>query len=79
MIILETIVKHARRNRDFDRVEALVEILVKRPGQPPRWNRIRTSQPIKGALPLRRRLTEDAALLARAVETSPGYTTRVAA
>lgn len=71
MIVLEATVRHARRNRDFGRVEALVDLIVKQPGHPARRLTIRTSQPAKSVLPLRQRLCRDAALLARHLETSP--------
>ncbi len=69
MIILEATVRRARRNREFGRVEALIDLIV--PGHPARRVTIRTSQPAKGTLPLRQRLCHDAALLARHIETSP--------
>ncbi len=71
MIILEATVRRARRNREFGRVEALIDLIVKQPGHPARRVTIRTSQPAKGTLPLRQRLCHDAALLARHIETSP--------
>ncbi len=70
MIVLEANVKKARLDRDFGRVEAVVELIVKRPGQPARRMKLRTNQPIKGDLPLRQRLTNDAALLARSLDTA---------
>lgn len=69
MIVLEANIKHARRNRDFGRVEALVELIIKQPGHPARRRTILTSQSVTGLLPLRQRLTGDAALLARGLET----------
>ncbi len=65
MIILDATVKHARRNRDFGRIEALVELIVKQTGHPARRMMIRTNQPVHAQKPLRQRLTEDAALLAQ--------------
>lgn len=52
MIILEATVRRARRNREFGRVEALIDLIVKQPGHPARRVTIRTSQPAKGTLPL---------------------------
>lgn len=65
MIVLEARVMHARRNRDFGCVEAFVELIVKQSGYPARRVTVRTNQPTKGPLPLRQRLHNDAALLAR--------------
>lgn len=68
MIILDACIRHARRDRDFGRVEAIAELVVKtRAGQPPRRLTLRTNVPARGDAPLRERLLEDARLLVQAL------------
>ena len=65
MLVLEAQISDVHRDRNFGRIEARVNLLVKDlAGQPPRWLSMRTSVPRHGAKPLRFRLVEDAARLA---------------
>lgn len=65
MIILDSTISQVSRNRDFGRIEARVTFLAKtRAGQPPHPLSVMTNVAVRGAAPLRERLTADAALLA---------------
>ncbi|SFP37251.1 hypothetical protein [Tranquillimonas alkanivorans] len=78
MFILDSEITHARRDRDFGRVEAEVALLAKtRSGQPPHAIRLRTNVPARGSESLRVRILRDAARLARRLPQ--GRTLRLAA
>ncbi|MEI4485558.1 hypothetical protein V8J36_05100 [Frigidibacter sp. MR17.14] len=64
MRVLSAKVTHARRLRDFGRVEALVTLLVKADGRPvPFETRVLTSAPVHGPGALRDRLIGSARML----------------
>lgn len=74
MRILEAHLEHARYERDFGQIEALVAFLVKENGRPvPHTIRIRTSDFAHGTTPLRQRLIASAKglLMARYSQTIP--------
>ncbi|MBV0913758.1 hypothetical protein [Anianabacter salinae] len=76
-LILDARVSHARRDRSFGRVEAVVELVVKPcAGQPARLFRIRTNVPATSDGTMRRRLLESAVRLMR---SAPSVTGRAAA
>ncbi|WP_099827070.1 hypothetical protein [Oceaniglobus indicus] len=82
MIVLESIISHVSRNRDFGMIEARVTLFAKtHKGQPPHPVRIRTHVPARGNAPLRQRLVAEATLLAAFLrrEKYDGRTARTAA
>ncbi|TDL81590.1 hypothetical protein E2L08_05590 [Palleronia sediminis] len=64
-IVARASFSHVHLDRDFGRVEAVVDLILSRPGQPARHARLRTSVPRNGDAPLRERLIRDAAELSR--------------
>ncbi len=72
-LILDARVLHARRDRAFGRVEAVVELVAKTViGQPPRLFRIRTNVPVNHDGTMRRQLIDSASRLMRATPSVPG-------